>query len=132
MKSRKASKFLLIIIGLILGCIIVEIFLRIGAFIYNFIHKPPVMDNKIDISIFCIGESTTWGIGAKYPEEQGYPIFLEKMLQVKYPKKNIRCFYDQTIGQNTSEILWKLPKYIEKYRPQVIILMVGVNNYGSY
>jgi hypothetical protein len=89
------------------------------------------MDNKVDISIFCIGESATWGIGAKYPEEQGYPKFLEKMLKVKYPKKNIRCFYDQTIGQNTSEILWKLPKYIETYRPKVIILMVGANNWWN-
>ncbi|MBI4711231.1 MAG: SGNH/GDSL hydrolase family protein, partial [Candidatus Omnitrophica bacterium] len=43
----------------------------------------------------------------------------------------VQCFFDQTIGQNTSEILAKLPQHIKKYRPQLIIFLVGVNNWWN-
>ena len=100
------------------------------AFGYNFSHKID-FEKSADYKIFCVGESSTWGIGASDPLEKNYPRQLERLLSHKFPGKNVKCFFDQTIGQNTSEILFKLPKYIEEYKPNLIILMVGVNNWWN-
>ena len=53
------------------------------------------------------------------------------MLNNKFPDLKIQCFFDQTIGQNTSEILRKLPLYIKKNQPNLIIFMVGTNNWWN-
>lgn len=107
-----------------------ELFLRLLGFGYNVIHKVPV-DAGAEYRIYCVGESTTWGVGASDPVSKGYPRRLEKMLNEKYKGMKIQCFFDQTIGQNTSEILAKLPRHIKKYQPQLVVFLVGVNNWWN-
>ena len=104
--------------------------MRLLGFGYNLAYKAPV-DAGADYRIYCVGESTTWGLGASDPIQKGYPHQLEEMLNKKYPGMRIQCFFDQTIGQNTSEILAKLPQQIEKHRPQLVIFMVGTNNWWN-
>lgn len=113
-----------------LALFFVELALRLLGFGYNIIYRQPEIV-KADYKIFCIGESTTWGIGAENPLKENYPKQLEDMLNNHFADRRIRCFFDQTIGQNTSEILLKLPKYIQKYQPHLIIFMVGVNNWWN-
>lgn len=122
--------FICIVIGIFLGIIILELFLHLCGFGYNIIYSLP-KDKGADYKIFCVGESTTWGIGASNEILKSYPRQLEEMLSKKFPNLKIQCFYDQTIGQNTSEILRKLPLYIQKYQPDLIIFMVGVNNWWN-
>jgi lysophospholipase L1-like esterase len=124
------SKVLCVLFGVCLALVGIEIFLRLLGFGYNVIHKAPV-DAGAEYRIYCVGESTTWGIGASDPASKNYPRQLEDMLKKKYEGMKIQCFFDQTIGQNTSEILAKLPKHIKKYRPQLVILLVGVNNWWN-
>jgi lysophospholipase L1-like esterase len=124
------SKFFCILFGTFLALAGLELFLRFLGFGYNLIHKAPV-DAGAEYKIYCAGESTTWGIGASDPVSKGYPRQLEEMLNKKYKKMKIQCLFDQTIGQNTSEILAKLPRYIKKYRPQLVIFLVGVNNWWN-
>jgi hypothetical protein len=124
------GKVFCVFFGLFLALAGLELFLRFLGFGYNLIHRPPA-DNGAEYRIYCVGESTTWGIGASDPVSKGYPRQLEKMLNEKYEGMKIQCFFDQTIGQNTSEILLKLPQHILKYRPQLIIFMVGANNWWN-
>jgi len=113
-----------------LALVVVELFLRLLGFGYNLIHKAPV-DTGADYRIYCVGESTTWGIGASDPIRKGYPRQLENMLNERHKGIKTQCFFEQAIGQNTSEILLKLPRYIRKYRPQLVILMAGTNNWWN-
>jgi lysophospholipase L1-like esterase len=124
------DKVLCVLFGVFLVLVGLELFLRFLGFGYNLSHKAPV-GNGAEYRIYCVGESTTWGIGASDPVLKGYPRQLEEMLKKKYEGMKIQCFFDQTIGQNTSEILAKLPRHIEKYRPQLVILLVGVNNWWN-
>jgi lysophospholipase L1-like esterase len=124
------DKAFCILLGVLLVLVGLELFLRLLGFGYNVIHKAPV-DNGAEYRIYCVGESTTWGIGASDPVLKGYPRRLEEMLNEKYKGMKIQCFFDQTIGQNTSEILAKLPLHIKKYRPQLVIFLVGVNNWWN-
>jgi len=124
------SKIFCILFGILLPLVALELFLRFLGFGYNVIHKAPV-DAGAEYRIYCVGESTTWGIGASDPATKNYPRQLEEMLKKKYEGMKIQCFFDQTIGQNTSEILAKLPRHIKKYRPQLVIFLVGVNNWWN-
>lgn len=124
------KKILIIFVGLSLGLFFVEVVLRLLAFGYNFIHPlPSVLSGEY--TIFCVGESTTWGTGASDPLKKGYPKQLEEMLNKQFPDKKIDVVFDKTIGQNTSEILLKFPGYIKKYQPKIIIFMVGANNWWN-
>lgn len=131
-KNRSSIKYkiICIVIGLTLSLIGLELFLCLLGFGYNLMYRLP-KDTEADYRIFCAGESTTWGIGASNPILKGYPRQLEDILNEKFSTRKIQCFFDQTIGQNTSEILLKLPDYIKKYRPHLIIFMVGKNNWWN-
>lgn len=124
------SKIICIGIGLALGIIAIEMILRLLGFGYNLIYRLP-KDRGVDYRIFCIGESTTFGIGSSNPMLQNYPHQLEKMLNNKFQNLKIQCFFDQSIGGNTSKILIKLPLYLKEYQPNLIIFMVGVNNWWN-
>lgn len=97
---------------------------------YYGMHPVPV-NRSAGYRIFCVGESTTWGLGARNELLNNYPHQLETMLNRRFPGMRVQCFFDRTIGQNTSEILLKLPRYIEKYDPQMFIFMTGVNNWWN-
>ena len=120
-------KVLCVLFGIFLAFAGLELFLRLLGFGYDLVHKmsPHAGDGY---RIYCVGESTTWGVGASDLASKNYPHQLEGMLNKKYSGANVQCLFDQAIGQNTSEILAKLPRYMMKYRPQLIVLLVGVNN----
>ncbi len=127
---RLREKIFIIFLNIFLTLLLIELVLRCLGFSYNLFYKPPKAGNS-GYSIFCICESTTWGMGTKNPPQDGYPNQLESILNKKYPGKKIKCFLDQTIGQNTSEMLLKLPGYIKKYHPDLVILMAGANNWWN-
>lgn len=125
-----SARILYVFFGLFSALVALELVLRVLGFGYNLAYKLP-FDIKADYRIFCVGESTTWGVGASDPIQKGYPRQLEILLNNQFRGMKIRCFFEQAIGQNTSEILLKFPRYIEKYRPQLVIFMVGTNNWWN-
>ncbi|HQP91896.1 MAG TPA: SGNH/GDSL hydrolase family protein [Candidatus Omnitrophota bacterium] len=110
--------------------VFLELILRFAGFGYK-ILKPLPKDPKSGYRIFCVGESTTAGTGAIDPDLNGYPKQLESLLSRSFPSKKFTCFFDRTIGWNSSEILLKFPLYIKKYNPDLVIIMVGVNNWWN-
>lgn len=116
-----------VLLFIFISLVVLEIALRLTGVCFNLAHKVE-FDKEADYKIFCVGESSTWGIGASDPLKFNYPRQLQEMLSQKFPGKKVRCYFDQTIGQNTSEILFKLPGYIKEYEPDLVIFMVGANN----
>ena len=124
------NKITRIIFLIFIILVVLEISLRMGGFFYNLKYKLPVVRDG-NFRIFCVGESTTWGLGARNPVLGGYPHQLELLLNQKFPFHQVQCLFENTIGQNTSENLIKLPRYIEKYKPDVIVFMIGANNWWN-
>jgi len=113
-----------------LGLLFIEIALRLLGFGYcAFYDKTDTI--RPGYRIFCVGESTTCGVGASKPDEQNYPVQLESMLRAHYKDSNVQCFFDLSIGVNSSEMLLKMPNYIKRYQPSLVILMVGNNNWWN-
>lgn len=127
---RKATIFLIAI--LIFTCA-VEVILRIAGDLYlkklyvhqhSYIKLPPT-----GINVVCLGESSTAGLWV--PWRDSYPAQLQAMLREEYPKKDIHVFVPPHVGQNTSQVANRIQHYIELFKPNSIILMVGYNNEWS-
>ena len=124
------KKIFFILTGVLLSLVFLEIILRISGFGYNVFHPVPAAASG-EYRIFCIGESTTWGMGAKDPSTQSYPRQLENMLNEEFKDIDIKVFHDQAVGKNTSEISDKLPLWLKKYQPNLAIIMCGANNWWN-
>ena len=115
------KRFLLIIIGIILSLVLLECGLRVAGwaiFSYQQYKNNKALKNKSQYTIMCLGESTTAG---------KYPIQLQQVLDKKYPNKFsvIDC---GIIGITLETILDSLDNNINKYNPDFVICMMGINN----
>lgn len=123
------KQIIFIVVGVFLSFLALEILLRLLGLGFSLWYRLPKEKKGTNYRIFCLGESTTFGVGASDPILKGYPHQLEEMLNSHYPHLKFQCFFDRTIGVNSSEMLIRLPAYFKKYHPDLIIIMAGINNW---
>jgi lysophospholipase L1-like esterase len=120
---------LLVVIALV---VIVEICLRLVGFSYlaTFYRELGAVSHAPgSVNIVCLGESTTAGLWLKF--EDSYPKQLERILREHYRTDAINVIVPPHIGQNTSQMANRILYYLERYRPQLLIVMAGANNEWS-
>ncbi len=113
---------------------ILEIGMRIAGNLYNQYHNP---DNyarienseKGKFNILCLGDSYTQGVGAGSTENT-YPEQLEKLLQENI-SKNINVINRGKGGLNSSSVAKNLQEDINRYHPDIAIVMIGCNNFWN-
>ncbi len=108
-----------------LSCIfLLEAFFRLDEFRCSLeIDKvtPPPAAGKQTV-IICLGESiTAGGPGA-------YPALLEEELRHRLPSRNIRVLNQGMAGATSFDIASRLKEKIEEYRPDLVVIMMGVND----
>lgn len=119
-------RVVLIFFGLCLTLIIIETGLRIGGFIilslqeYRNIH---LVVQKGSYRILCLGESTTQGT---------YPPFLEEILNQRKIGIRFSVIDKGKAATNTTIILKQLELYLDKYHPNMVVAMMGVNDAGEH
>jgi len=114
-----------IILKLVIILIMIELILRATGWIYYFsaTYKPPNDGNK-KIKILCLGESTTFGVGAAKGDD--YPSQLNGLLEKRYPNKFL--VYNRGIpGITSSGILFRVGRLMEIIEPNLVILLCGAN-----
>ncbi|MCX5694676.1 MAG: tetratricopeptide repeat protein [Candidatus Omnitrophica bacterium] len=119
------QKIALILFGLFLFLMLLEASLRLGGAILLSIQEHrnlQSMKQKGAYRILCLGESTTGG---------QYPPFLEEMLNQRNIGIKFSVIDDGTAGFNTKTILQKLEGNLDKYKPQMVIAMMGINDGGE-
>lgn len=125
-KTNLKQKFFLGLFGVVLGVVLVEIFLRIGGFIFIW-NQERWNEKKLihasSIRILCIGESTT-SLGKK----DDYPNFLEKFLNENSDGHVFSVINLGVPSITTGRILEKVPRYLEQYDPHIVITMMGIND----
>ncbi|MDD5282278.1 MAG: hypothetical protein PHF69_06295 [Candidatus Omnitrophica bacterium] len=119
-----------VVLGLIFALLLMEASLRIIGYVYTQVssgRKVFVSPGRKDraIKILCLGNSLT--SGGPTPEDN-YPVHLEKMLNSYYQGMNFIVINEGHANANSSEILSKLPAYIDKYAPDYAILTTGTPN----
>ena len=122
------QKAALVILGVALSAFIVESTLRIAGFAYlssqECLNK--LSYNRFNLKqyrILCLGESTTACEG-----DTAYPRQLEGILNQKIPGMEFKVINKGVPGTDTSGILGELEDNLKKYKPHMVIAMMGIND----
>ena len=87
--------------------------------------------NDNSYTILCLGDSSTFGIGASNYKEKSYPAQLQKILNEKNTGINFEVINGGIPGSNSSQLLHRLRKNILKYKPALLIVQIGENDYWN-
>ena len=121
------KKIALIIFGIVLSLFILEIFLRLGSFLFFFIQDFSNMnglEKRGAYRILCIGESTTADIG-----QGSYAQYLQERLDSSGRKFTVMNKGIPAV--NSAVILKQLEYNLDKYKPDMVITMIGINDNRS-
>ena len=124
-KISTKQKIALFVFGLFLFLILLELGLRLGGFILLSIQE---YRNRLSLKqkgtyrIICLGESTT--ACTDYPEQ------LQEILNQSNLGIRFSVFNKGIPGTNTGAILSQLEDNLNEYKPNMVITMMGINDYG--
>jgi len=125
-KTTTKQKILLIILGIFLALVVLELGLRIGGFVVSSYQRASNKEGfDADYRILCLGESTT-AMGGEY----SWPAQLEVILNNRSSKIKFKVFNEGIGGTNTAFILSQLKNNLDKYKPDMVITMMGINDEG--
>jgi tetratricopeptide (TPR) repeat protein len=126
-KVSLRQKVALIVLGIFLTIVILEIGLRIGGGIFLSMREYgnwKSLQKKGAYCILCVGESTTFDDGG----EKAYPRQLETVLNQKNLGITFSVVNKGASGKNSTYILEQIEKYLDTYKPDMVITMMGVND----
>jgi lysophospholipase L1-like esterase len=117
------KKISLIIIGIIFSLIVLEIGLQTAGFTLTAIkkYKNKTIKDPNTITILCLGESTTDG---------KWPPVLQKILDKESKNKKFNVIDEGINATNTRKIAEKISDNLIKYNPDIVIMMMGINDIG--
>ena len=113
----------------VLGSVVTVVTLELGLFAlsgYEGRRARPVERPDADMVVLCVGDSHTYG--APLPEAESYPSQLQARLKATYPDKTFSVINLGVPGANTRMIRNRLPEWLDRYQPDVLLLWAGINN----
>lgn len=118
------KKLLLIISGIVISFIILEFVLQISglALIAFKKYNNKKIKTHDTITVLCLGESTT---------DDQWPPILQQILNKKYPGKKFNVIDEGKAGTRSNLISTKIDKYFIEYEPDIVIMMIGINECGD-
>ena len=120
------KKIALMIFGLFLSILFIEAGLRLGGLILSSLQEHRNMHavmQKGTYRIMCLGESTTAG---------QYPSFLEDILNQRNIGVRFSVINKGIPATNTEVILSELKGNLNKYKPDMVVVMMGINDVWLY
>lgn len=120
------QKIVLILWGVFLGFIFLEIILRFSAMWFVFSQDNPnheMIRDKDAYTILCLGESTT-ALGGR----NSYPNQLKNILNNKEKNLRFNVINKGLPSINTDNIVLNVADYINKFDPDFIVAMMGIND----
>jgi lysophospholipase L1-like esterase len=127
---QRKRKILLIFAGILLALIVLEIGLRVAGTIYQRRYFVASSEKPDSIRILCLGESSTAGLWVE--PKDSYPKQLERRLNEYYQTDRIETIIPFAMGQNSSQIANRADSYLKRYKPKLVIIMMGINNEWSF
>ena len=125
---------MLILFGFLLTLALLETGLRLAGFIILSVQEHRNLQSikhKGTYRIVCLGESTTTAAGW-IPNDYAYPEQLEQILNDLNIGIRFSIINEGAIGTNTTAILNRLQTYLDRYHPDMVIAMMGINDKGAH
>jgi lysophospholipase L1-like esterase len=120
------------VVGLALACAALEVGLRTAAFVLarSSSHSGTVADeSEGSFRILCVGDSNTYGTGVERVET--YPAQLQRFLNETPGTTRLQVTNLGVPGSNSAQVRNRLPQYLELYDPDLVIVLIGVNDYWN-
>lgn len=128
-KSSLKQKIFLILLGLLISALLAEILFRIGGVIANkTMIEPAKSVQNAEVSVICIGDSSTYGLEASDPDKYSYPAQLQALLDEKVDDRKFNVLNLGVPGMNSSQVLHRFRENLLKYKPDIAIVMIGIND----
>ena len=123
-RARRLGRSLAVLVLLGLGALVAaELMLQVAAFFVP--DRAGAWRPESSYRILCIGDSHTWGGGVDRGES--YPAQLQRFLDEAEP--GIHSVMNVGVpGMNTSQLRSRLPEWLSRHQPDVLIAWAGVNN----
>ncbi|MFP4473702.1 MAG: GDSL-type esterase/lipase family protein [Candidatus Omnitrophota bacterium] len=125
---KRFLKILLQVCALVLAVLLLlEALLRLGGLIFLKVRdaRNAFQRGGDTFVIMCVGESTT-ALGGSH----SYPAQLETLLDREVPERDIQVINKGVPMTNTSIIARDLPDWLEEYRPDLVVAMMGINDHN--
>ena len=125
------SRLALIAFGLTLALVALEAALQLGSLFVADRSKGLSAEWRTnDLRILCLGDSNTYGVWLEDRESQAYPARLQAIWN-ESGRPRTEAMNLGYPGTNSSRVLSMLPRVLEVFRPEVVIVMVGVNDFWT-
>jgi hypothetical protein len=125
------QKITLIMFGLFFAILLSEGLFRVaGLFV-----EPEKNIHRINTKYFkilCLGDSVTYGVGSTNRARYSYPSHLQRILSNKNSDREIQVINYGMPGMNSSQLLNRLENNILEIKPQLIIIMIGMNDSWNF
>jgi lysophospholipase L1-like esterase len=110
--------------------LLLEIVMQVGALGLWLLSRndvPPLADASR--TVLCVGDSWTHGIGAS-DSAHSYPAVLQELLRARTGEawNVVNCGQS---GQNSREVLERLPAQLAEFRPRAVCVLVGQNDFWT-
>jgi hypothetical protein len=131
MTSENTKRAGFILISLIVTFLFIEGLLRLGSWGFHYLqdeqNKKNISSNRKELVVLYLGESTTgWGGKNSWPSQ------LQRILNNTQHQVAFHIINKAIPATDTNEILKQLPSHIMKYKPDIVLAMVGINDgYGQ-
>jgi lysophospholipase L1-like esterase len=120
------KKLFYILFLIIAVLVILEAVFRIAAYVKTEVMSPSAQKTEGVFTVLCLGDSTTEGLTVE--KQYSYPNQLQVLLDKNAPRKKYRVVNLGLSGINSSQLLNRYEKNIQKYRPDLIVMQVGIND----
>jgi lysophospholipase L1-like esterase len=131
MWTRVLARVGLVLIGLAMAVILLELSLQLGSLFVDAPIEPDMMSWKTgDHRILALGDSNTYGVWLQERDRESYPAQLERIWNdgQSLPAEVLNLGYP---GTNSSRLLGLYPEFIEAFDPDVVLVMIGVNDFWT-
>ncbi len=128
MKDLRA-RFLVFITGILAAVIVLEAGLRLSGALCGPRGNAGTKTGKGYI-IVCVGDSFTYGFGA--PAEKAMPSQLGDLLNTHEAGKTFTVINCGVGAQNTTLLREELPMILNRYKPDLVVLLSGMANLWHY
>ena len=137
MFSEYIKRAALVFASIIIAVLIIEGVLRFSGGVFNYLQEREnkksirLTDRQLNLTernkivIVCIGESkTAWGGVNSWPSQ------LQVILNSTQEKKIFHIINKGLTGKTTRDILRQLKGNLDKYKPDIILAMAGINDHN--
>lgn len=120
------QKISLIVLGIVLAILFLEFGMRVCGWVmvsWQEGKNRQALRQGGTYRILCLGESTTWN---------SYPGFLQTRLNQADIGTKFTVIDGGRVSTNTGVILAELEADIARYRPNLVVAMMGINDYAAF